>query len=375
MRTPHHTSSEYLLLVISVLCIGVPSWATRESATLILRSANYNENSLVDNQLVSTLRGNVIFEYDDMTIKADYARWWRKTGTVNLTKNIVVKKQHQNLTCDWLQFRKSRKQLVASGDVFLRDEKDHLQVSGRRGTYNIETKRILLTGEPKFIRYDTTAAESLKISGERMEYDDSLKTTSVYNNVDIEKGKLAAQCNRAVYFVEDDLAHLREQPNIIYDVHTLEGDSVNLYFDGDTLSALSVSGNANGVYSDFQTDDTSKTTVIGDSIFMSITPRGYLDTVWTVGNVESEQYRTSEPNTINEVSGNRMVLAFDNEGTIQQVRITGNATSSYWMVEDVDNPGRNEASGDSLYVFFKDGKTSRLRLSGSVRGAYYPESM
>ncbi|MBN1578551.1 MAG: hypothetical protein JW913_18455, partial [Chitinispirillaceae bacterium] len=42
----------------------------KKNATLILQSANSNENSYRDGEFISVLRGNVVFLYDDITIRS-----------------------------------------------------------------------------------------------------------------------------------------------------------------------------------------------------------------------------------------------------------------------------------------------------------------
>jgi hypothetical protein len=68
-----------------------------------------------------------------------------------------------------------------------------------------------------------------------------------------------------------------------------------------------------------------------------------------------------------------MVLAFSDEGQAENLMISGNASSTYF-IEDKGGGGRNKASGDKIWVKFDNGKAAYLRMTGSVRGIYFAQS-
>ena len=67
-----------------------------------------------------------------------------------------------------------------------------------------------------------------------------------------------------------------------------------------------------------------------------------------------------------------MILSFEDKADLHGALVWGNAESTYYVREE-DGQGRNEASGDTIRVRFEEGKASELTISGSVRGAYYPD--
>lgn len=366
-RTPFFRRAAAVLLLVS----AVAALSASSDDDLILKNADSNENRLVNGELVSTLRGHVEFHYGEMKIFSDYARWWRDQGIIKLNDNIRVEQEDQTLTCDHMVFEKNNEELVASGNFKFVNTQDRLQLTGRSGRYTVDTKEFVLTGEPRFMRFDTTAAETLTIVGQTMTYNDSTQVATVINNVVITKGQLRATCNRAWYFTERERALLRGVPDIAFDIHTLTGDSVDLVFSGDTLKGVSVDGNAHGRYREVGATDTNLTDITSDSMFMLLSTEATLDSVRAFGNVESSYYLSNGSDTANEASGRRMILDFDPDGALEDATIFGNATSVYYVIEN-DGRGRNEASGDSIRVIFLDGRAKVLLLSGSVRGVYYP---
>lgn len=346
--------------------------ASALSQSLILKQAADNENTFTNGELISVLRGDVEFQYDIYTIRSQYAKWWRSQGIVEFADRVEVFEQKQRLTCDRMRYTKSDSTLVATGRVLFVDSKENMNISGDRCRYLLHKRRCYLTGNPKLMRIDTVAGDTLSITAKEMSYDDSAKVTIAKDQVVIKKGLLLTKCQLASYYTQREIAHLRIMPDILYEDHKLVGDSVDLIFRNDTIRSIAVMGNSRGRYTERTSRDTSITNVRGDSIYMMLNDSGYLDTVWVHRNVKAIHHPLSDSLRSNEASGKIMQLAFAGKGQVQRSTIWGNAMSTYHIVED-NGTGRNEASGDSLSVWFEDGRARRLRLTGNVRGTYFPQ--
>jgi lipopolysaccharide export system protein LptA len=341
---------------------------------LILKNADYNENELVNGkELVSTLRGNVIFLYDDMTVHSDNAKWWRSQGTVKLDGNVRMNREDEVLTCDRMTYLKEQKRLEGEGRVDYRSPSDGVRLYGQRGNYDLARDVFTITGDPHFVRVDSTNADTMVTVSLEMSYDDSLHVATARRNVKITRGKLVATGDRALYNTDKETAHLRGKPHIVYDRNTMDGDSVDLFFKGDTLDGVSVVGRAHGLYTDADSADTNVTNVWSDSMYLATSGGDYVDSVWAFGDVRTTYYLSSESDSANEVTGKTMILAFERAGKLRTALVRGNARSTYY-VREKDSDGRNEASGDTILVLFERGKASELTIGGSVRGKYLPSS-
>ncbi|MBD3421413.1 MAG: hypothetical protein GF398_14950 [Chitinivibrionales bacterium] len=354
------------LLLISMLFGEVD-----QGPDLILKSAHYQECSFYEDELECVLKDNVIFHYDSAVIRSELAKWWKGRGEVILHKNVEVTQDEQIITCDRVHFKQKQDVLIAEGDVVFVDHDEGIRITGNRCTYDLASRFCVLEGQPHFFRYDTAAAETLTIVGRKMLYNDSLQKTTVINDVVVTKGALRSICDTAFYFSEKDLALMRVDPEMIYEEHVLDGDSVDIFFKGDTIEGMSVVGKGHGIYFDKAKLDTTITHVWGDSIYMALSDSGYMDSVWIIGSVESKYYQVADSTRPNNVTGKHMILDFGEKSRIDNARLWGNAESVYYLDEE-QNSGRNEASGDTLSVWFEDGKAVRLRLLGGVRGAYFP---
>jgi lipopolysaccharide export system protein LptA len=341
--------------------------------SLILESANINENTFSKGELISVLRGNVVFVYDDIRICSDEATWWRKKGAVSFKNNIKVIRGRQQLTCKRLNFTKENSLLTASGNFDFYDTTEQSRLRGDEAEYRVTSRNFSIKGNPVFIRYDTASGETLTIKSLSMFYVDSLKRATATDSVRIHKGILFSTCGLAHYYTNTNTALLRRSPDIRYGISRLEGDSVNLNFSKESLRDASVVGASHGVYADTsgtKPADTAFTHIWGDSLYMAVTDSGRLEVLWSIGKASSRNFRNSEPSAANTASGKIMMLGFGNDGNVKNLKIWGNARSTYF-VDDAGGRGCNEVSGDSVSVLFSQGKARFVTLAGSTRGKYF----
>lgn len=348
----------------------------KKSPTLVLESANSNENSFENEEFISVLKGNVVFSYDDIKIKSDEATWWRNQGKVIFQNNVRVYRGPQTVTCDRMNFAKERNALIANGHFQFCDTLEKTTITGNDAEYYIDSKYFQLTGKPQLVRLDTVAAETLFISGEKMWYIDSLKCAYVSDSVKIIKGQLFSTCQKANYYTKTSLAQLRINPDITYKINHVKGDSIDLLFGKKNLKNATVMGNTFSTYIDTSENhkDTAFTHIWGDSLLMTVSDSGRMDSLWVFGKAKSKYFVTNEPANVNEASGKKMLMSFNGNGDADLVKIWGNARSRYF-VQEGKSKGINEASGDSIKVIFNRGKASSLTLVGSARGVYFPRDL
>lgn len=370
-----------LLISLSIISFALPVAAAKKSPakkspTLVLESANSNENSYENEEFISVLKGNVVFSYDDIKIKSDEATWWRNQGKIIFQNNVKVYRGPQTVTCDRMNFAKERNALIANGHFQFTDTVEKTMITGNDAEYHIDNKYFQLTGKPRLVRLDTATAETLFISGEKMWYIDSLKCAYISDSVEIIKGQLHSKSQRANYYTQTSFAQLRINPDITYKISHVKGDSIDLVFSKKNLRNATVMGNTFSTYIDISGNhkDTAFTHIWGDSLLMTVSDSGRMDSLWVFGKAKSRYFVTNEPENVNEASGRRMLMSFNGNGDADLVKIWGNARSRYFVQEE-KSKGINEASGDSITVRFNKGKASSLTLVGSTRGVYFPRDL
>ncbi|MCU0609503.1 MAG: LptA/OstA family protein [Chitinispirillaceae bacterium] len=361
--------------IIIILAFAISGAAAQKpSPTLILESARTNENFMSGGEFISILRGDVLFRYDDIRIRSDEATWSRQKGTVNFRKNVRVTRERKVITCDRMDFTKEESKLTAVGRFDYFDSTDRSRLRGNEAEYRITAKTFRLRGNPELVRYDTAEAETLTINAVVMHYFDSAKQATAIDSVRIRKGGLFSTCDLAHYFTKTNRMQLRGGPVVLYDIHRIRGDSINLDFTGNAFQSATVVGNSHGVYTDtagFNGSDTGLTHIWGDSLYLAVSPAKKLDVLWSVGRASSTNYQASAPAKKNTANGKIMMLGFSPDGNVKKLRIWGSARSTYFT-EDDGSRGVNEVSGDSIAVKFANGKASFISIAGSTRGTYYP---
>jgi len=326
---------------------------------------------MVNGKLVSVLEGNVIFKYDDAIIRSDKATWYRRDGRAYFTGHVRITQNEQVLNCDRMTYTRNNKKIVAKKNIDFFDKEEQMRVVAQHAVYFLDTKHLTLTKNPKMFQYDTARAETLTIVGDKMIYNDSLQLASAEKNVHILKGLLKSDCEWATYDLQTDVAYLREDPWIYYDIHELTGDSVDLFFIDKVLQGVSVMRNAKGFHRDVTPRDTIYTKVTGDSLYMDISDSGTIEKIWTFDNATTIYYSSETPHLVNEGVGKFMVLDFVH-GTTGTLTISGNAECIYFLEEETET-GRNESNVDDIFIHFKDGKAHYIKLIGAVRGTYFAE--
>jgi len=360
-----------VLFVLFFIGIVFNNTVLAKNSTLVLKNADFNRNTLERGSLVSVLQGNVVFVYENTTICSDEAIWYRGSGVANFKGNVKLTQENQELTCKRLDFVRDEKKLTAQDNIDFFDKKKSMRIIAQKGVYYFEKKHLTLTKNPQMFQYDTTRAETLSIAGDKMVYNDSLNIATAENNVVITKGLLRSRCKTATCNMETDVAKLRTDPWIYYDIHEVTGDSVDLFFVDEALKGVSVMRNAKGFHRDITLKDTIHTNVTGDSIYMAISDSGTVETIWTHKDAHTVYYSSKTPHLQNEGNGKFMVLHFV-KGTTGTMNISGNAECVYYLNEEKES-GKNEANGDDIFIHFVEGKAVHIKLVGGVRGTYFAE--
>ncbi len=362
-----------LPLIAFLLAFAALSATAQERTPLILRHADFNQNMMSSGKLVSILEGNVDFQYGDTKIRSSYAKWYRSDGIVQFRDDVLIEMPKQTLSCDRMYFYRDREQVTALGNVDYLDKEHSTRVLAPQANYHLDTESLELVRNPKLIRFDTTDTDTLSIVSNSMHYNDSTGIATAKGSVVITRGPLRALSEVAYYHTDTELARLREHPEIFYDIHHIDGDSVDLFFDERRLQGVSVDGNAHVIHRDPPKNlqmDTVITDIVGDSLYMAVSDEGRIDTTWVHRNTVSKYFRVDEKQKTNEARGKMMVLAFTEEGKARHLNINGNAESIYYIEDGGKAGGRNVADGQQIDVTFRDGKAVFLTMTGDVRGKY-----
>jgi lipopolysaccharide export system protein LptA len=417
-------SSISVLFALILLCPALTFAAT--DGALILERANSNENIYRGGELVSHLRGNVVFRYEDMRISSDEATWWKNAGRVDFRRKVKVEHAGQTMTCERMLFVRDRNLLTATGNVFYQDSAQVTFLSGNEAEYSVDRKVFTLKGKPLLVRKEEDEADTLFISGRIMTYNDSLKIATVTDSVRITRGSLTAASKSAEYSTTTGMAYLRISPEVFYEGHRVIGDSIDLHFGQETLKSARVVGNSHGRYIEVaaSSNDTSITYIWSDSLLLTMSEdsgQGRLETMKAFGSVrgryaevspsskdtsvtdiwsdsliltmsdDSGQGRletmkaygkvhgrfaeispSSKDTAITHIWSDSLLLTMSNSGKLDSMQAFGKVLSRYFAAGD--SARANEVSGRSMTLRFnEDGKIEKAFVRGNAKSIYYIE--
>jgi lipopolysaccharide export system protein LptA len=165
----------------------------------------------------------------------------------------------------------------------------------------------------------------------------------------------------------------------------ITSDSLHVFmFETGKINAMKAFGNAHVRNSEFSEtppssqspppsspNDSTITHVWSDSLHVQISEAGKMSIMRAFNNVISKNFVLGDSAKTNEISGQRMTLAFTVAGRIEKAIVRGNAKSIYF-IDESDGGGCNKASGDIIVVLFSRGKAQRILARGKAKGIYFP---
>ena len=301
--------------------------------------------------------GNTTFRDSIRRLSADTLIYYYKINEALAIGNVVVTENNRFFKSGRVRYRKDQSYITAENSVYVRDDSVNSIMKGDAAVFNDSTGYGLITGYPVLVREDedgeiimvtcddsleifrdkrimrlrnnvVVTSDSLRITSERAEYDDSLEVITL-------TGKPEA---RNVLFHRPNDANSE-----IKTLSTVSGDSMWVYLKERQVSGVDVIGSAHS------------TTLSADS----------------TGAVYDESIISS--------SAMRLLMS---DRKISRISAEGTAQSYYHKaMQDDDNMIVNEATGDTIYFFFDVGKITHMRITGAggagAKGTYYgfkPES-
>lgn len=395
-------SHKYLYVwffICLVFLIAGAEEAEEESSPLILKNADFNRNTTVNGEWVSYLKGNVEFFYDNATIIADEATWYRADNKIIFQHNIKANMKEQELSCERIDFIRSEKKLIAQHNVDFFDQKEQIRVKAHDATYLFDRKHLTLTKNPQIFFYDTAQSDTVTISAEIMVYDDSLKRATAVRNVDFfdQKEQVRIVSQRAVFETEKKNLVLTQEPKLFrYDtsqVETLTITSEIMYYN-DSLKTATAERNVK-----IEKGDLSATCkraaydnntgiaklrndpwifyeiheITGDSVDLFFSNE-YLDGVAIMRNSRWFHRDTSGgvDTVFTKVTGDSIYIAMhDSSNTFKTIWTYDDAEAFYYSSNKPESI--NEANGKVMQLDFARGKPHLLTISGNAEFLYHLE--
>jgi len=331
-------------IILLIYCCA--TFGISQNERLKLKKADVLENITIDGKSMQYLKGDVVFQKGEMTLKCDWARFDRNSEQGFLFGNVSTEKDVQKMTCDSLFVDSPKDIMIAYSNVDFQDT-----------TYSLKSDTLHYFSEIDSGSANGNAIliqDSQTIKGDIIEYREDSQSGGVSytskGNVFIIEGGRTATCGEAIYNREGGRTILRLNPIINDGKQIIAGNEIYLKYDDEMLTNIFIPQKAHA---------TSISSGIREKIEI----------------VDGDSTFYKEPLSFSDDMTGSMLRGFFKEGELDSVRLEGMATTLYHVFEDSVYQGKNNASGDTIVLKFGEDDIETISITGGSEGTYTPDSL
>jgi len=300
-----------------------------------LLHADLSELRMEKENIILNLNGNVHFRHGKAELYSDRAVWYRSSGLLVFIGKVRVEEPDQSLSAERVTYYQKLKKVVADEDVKLESKKEKIVVFGGHGEYERNKKYLVFTKSPSLIYNPQLKDNSLTVTADTLEYFIELKKGMAIGDVHILKGDLEAVCEKAELFSKEERIVLSKNPSAKTKDSELSGEEMEILYEENKIYKIEVCGEAKATYKE-----------LADSL--------------------NQRYNESY------LAGKELYFLLGEDEKLKIVKVLNNATSLYYpSSKDTLSQIKNEASGDSLELYFEEQKLKRITIIGGAMGSYY----
>ena len=274
------------------------------------------------------LLGNARFEDEPYIVTAEKLGYYIELKKVLATNNPVLVDSGSTLSADTIYYYEDSQLGDALGQAEMINSSDSLSVSGNHLLYYSGKDSLLSYGDAEFRKW-TAEDTTLRIESDSLSLEDGF--FFAWRDVILTNGGAVGTCGQAVYMQDDEVAIMRENPELREDDFILSGDVFNLHMQDGELTSVYVPENPHFI----------QKKRLGDSTF----------TDWLDGRVMAVEFQDGQP---------------------QSVTLVEMATSFFNVIEEDRFKGSNNVSGDTLYILLSDSSISNITVTGGAEGKFTP---
>ncbi len=321
-----------------------------------------------DNILVA--RGNARLQSGAQNLHAKRIRYFTESDIAQAMGNVRMAEEGGRIAhADSVWYNSDTKQAEIYGTdqqpASIFDPERQITITGPRIKQNLNTQQLEAPLRPVLTKRDSSDKELLRIISNTISGNPDSGQYIAAEDVVITRDSLRAETQLATLYEDQDHAILEQSPVVYYNDNTIRGETIHLYFRGDTLREVYIPRQAD-VHSRIQgyarvplaqrPDTSSFTRVVRDTTAS-----------------DTSTYLLDEITQENMLRGTQLRIWFE-ENRIRTIRVTEMATSTYHVFEDSVYQGINETSGDTIDLqFARQGDSlEQITVIGGTRGNFQP---
>lgn len=303
-----------------------------DTVTLVADQGYYDGNArILDGE------GNLFLDDGVTQLTADYGKYYLDDRIAEFWQNVVVIDPAGIVYSDHLIHRRDEELSTATGNVRVVDRDRGTTVYGQLLEYDSETGYSSMKESPVLVQIDTTETgqiDTLIVKSKLMEsvLEDTVRRFIATEDVEMSRAELSARGTKTVYFVDNDELSLTGSPILWYQDNQITGDSIHVRLEEQRLRTLEVY---------------ERSFVISQS---------------------DARY----PKRFNQLTGIELTMWFKDDN-IEMVEVRDQATSVYYLYEEMLPNGLNHVTGDTILLYFIEGELEELKIMDGIEGKYHPE--
>jgi len=215
--------------------------------------------------------------------------------------------------------------------------KGYSTLSATKGQFNFDTNTYSVSGNVKASNYNIDDPDTTFFSCEYIDYSEKQGVTRIDKNIRLDKGTLSVTTDKGEFYHDNDLLKLLKNPKIVFENHTITGDTIFIYADKKTYYP-------------------KKATIINNAFVESIPD-------------------SSKMNEKNQMSGKKMNMWFK-EQKLSKIIVSKEAEALYFIREGEKSPSKasNYLLGDTLLIDFDAKGITKALVKGGCEGSYSPKA-
>jgi len=295
----------------------------------------------------SVLETNVSLTDQHVLLKSQKGLYLSDLKTAYFSNKVSLKDTANLIFSDSLVYFRNEARAVVLGNVIATNPTDNIVITGGYGEHFTNEKHSFITASPVLTKIDTAssgAIDTLVIRAQRMDAfrseSDTLPRIDITDSVRIKRGTLRARANKARYLLRKKMILLYDRPIVWYENNQLTGDSI--------VVELREEGRRNRIEK------------------MFIYRRAFL---------ASKDSLDNSGKKFNQISGDNMVIAFNEASQIERVDVFKQSRSLYYTFDDGKPKGANLTSGDDITIHFQNNQIQSIIFRGAIEGMQYPERL
>ncbi len=281
------------------------------------------------------LIGNASYQDASRQIESDDIFYNQKTNSVKSSGNARIVDGEQTLDAEQVDFDEERQMGIARGNVVWRDSSSNLEIRCEASDYNNTTGYVKAYGGTPLLKYGLNETDTLFLTADTLlSYTDTLQGDSVrffhaFSNVKIISQDMQAICDSLAFNEQDSIFELYQNPFAWKDTSQ---------FNADTLLISLQDGEVDHIL---------------------LLEKGFI---------------LNSPDALfyNQIKGKRIKALFT-EGELDKMRVTGNAESVYYALEDGKQYiGVNKVICSEILFLFGNNEIDYIKFFGSPNSEFHP---